>query len=82
VDVLVLNCGSSSLKAAVVSAATGEQSFVGLAERLGEPGARLAYVADGEAGEVALDGGRHDAAMTAVLSALSCGGRMDGLAGV
>jgi acetate kinase len=37
-DVLVVNCGSSSLKAAVLDAASGERRVEVLAERIGEPG--------------------------------------------
>ena len=39
--VLVLNCGSSSVKWAVVDPASGETSVSGLAERLGGPDARI-----------------------------------------
>ena len=39
--VLVLNCGSSSVKWAVVDPATGETLTSGLAERLGSADARV-----------------------------------------
>ena len=68
-DVLVLNCGSSSIKAAVVCAETGKPAFDGIAERLGSPEARLKYTANGARGEVALGVGDHAAAMTAILDA-------------
>ncbi|MCD8547392.1 MAG: acetate kinase [Aeromonadaceae bacterium] len=41
--VLVLNCGSSSLKFAVVDPATGEQHLTGLAEALGLPEAEISW---------------------------------------
>lgn len=41
--VLVLNCGSSSLKFAVVDPATGEQYLTGLAEALGLPEAEISW---------------------------------------
>ncbi|MDX6204804.1 MAG: acetate kinase, partial [Frankiales bacterium] len=40
-SVLVLNCGSSSVKWAVVDPGSGETSSSGLAERLGGPDARI-----------------------------------------
>lgn len=81
-DVLVLNCGSSSIKAAVVCAETGKPAFDGIAERLGSPEARLKYTANGARGEVALGVGDHAAAMTAILDALAKTGLAEGLAGV
>ncbi|WP_424952787.1 acetate kinase [Deinococcus sp.] len=39
--ILVLNCGSSSVKFALLRPSSGEQALSGLAERLGSPGARL-----------------------------------------
>jgi acetate kinase len=42
-NVLVLNCGSSSLKFAIINARSGEQVISGLAERLGENEAQLKY---------------------------------------
>jgi len=38
---LVLNCGSSSVKFALIHPETGEQALSGLAERLGRPDARM-----------------------------------------
>lgn len=81
-DVLVLNCGSSSIKAAVVCAETGEAGFEGIAERLGSREARLTYTANADEGSVALGVGDHAAAMTAVLDVLASTRLADGLAGV
>ena len=41
--VLVVNCGSSSLKFAIVDPATGEQYLTGLAEALGLPEAQISW---------------------------------------
>lgn len=46
--VLVLNCGSSSLKFAILNAATSEEIFSGLGERLGENTPLLKYTFQGE----------------------------------
>ncbi|MFA0411618.1 acetate/propionate family kinase [Vibrio splendidus] len=46
--VLVLNCGSSSLKFAVVDAETGAEHLTGLAECLGLPEARMKWKLDGK----------------------------------
>ncbi|MCA9980837.1 MAG: acetate kinase, partial [Anaerolineales bacterium] len=40
-NVLVINCGSSSLKFAVIHSASGQRLMTGLAERLGDPEAVL-----------------------------------------
>ncbi|MAZ65574.1 MAG: acetate kinase [Kangiellaceae bacterium] len=46
--VLVLNCGSSSIKFAIIQAATGEQPFSGIAERLHSAEALLKFEIYGE----------------------------------
>ena len=55
--VLVLNCGSSSLKFAVLSAEDGEELLSGLAECLGNMDARIKYKLQGNKAEAALGGG-------------------------
>ncbi|MCV6575484.1 MAG: acetate kinase, partial [Cohaesibacter sp.] len=40
-DVIVLNCGSSSIKFAIINAQSGESQFSGLAENLGNDDARI-----------------------------------------
>ncbi len=52
--VLVLNCGSSSLKFAVIDAATGEDYISGLAECFGLEDSRIKWKANGEKGEASL----------------------------
>jgi acetate kinase len=41
--VLVLNCGSSSIKFAIIEAKTGAAPLHGLAENLGTPSSRLRF---------------------------------------
>lgn len=55
--VLVLNCGSSSLKFAVLSAENGEEELSGLAECLGNMDARIKYKVQGNKAETSLGGG-------------------------
>ncbi|WP_341501411.1 acetate kinase [Gallaecimonas sp. GXIMD4217] len=52
--VLVLNCGSSSLKFAIVDGDSGQEQLSGLAECLGQMDARIKYKADGQKRQVAL----------------------------
>ena len=46
--VLVLNCGSSSLKFAIVDAESGDELLSGLSECLGLPEARIKWKLDGK----------------------------------
>ena len=50
---LVLNCGSSSVKFALLQVETGETALSGLAERLGSPEARLVLARNGQKTESA-----------------------------
>ncbi|MBA2816595.1 acetate kinase [Candidatus Pantoea persica] len=52
--VLVLNCGSSSLKFAILNAASGEEHLSGLAECFHLPEARIKWKQDGEKHEAPL----------------------------
>lgn len=52
--VLVLNCGSSSLKFAIMDAATGEAHVSGLAECFGLENSRIKWKANGEKNEAQL----------------------------
>lgn len=69
--VLVINCGSSSIKYALVPAAPDQPRLAGLAERLGGVDARLTGV-DGTGGEFScpLHGADHAEAMAAILERL------------
>lgn len=55
--VLVLNCGSSSLKFAIIDAVNGEEHISGLAECFHLPEARLKWKMDGKKEEAALGAG-------------------------
>lgn len=55
--VLVLNCGSSSLKFAVIDATTGDEKLSGLAECLHLDDARIKWKLDGEKGNADLGTG-------------------------
>ena len=55
--VLVLNCGSSSLKFAILNAASGEEHLSGLAECFHLPEARIKWKQDGEKHEAPLGAG-------------------------
>ncbi|WP_409420550.1 acetate kinase [Pseudaeromonas sp. ZJS20] len=62
--VLVLNCGSSSLKFAVIDAASGEEQLSGLAECLQLDDARIKWKLDGNKGSAELGAGAaHQAAL-------------------
>ena len=64
-SVLVINCGSSSLKFVLLDPETGEVALKGLAERLGQPGAHVLFKGD-EGYEFDLQQGAHSEAMQAV----------------
>lgn len=55
--ILVLNCGSSSLKFAIIDADNGTKQLSGLAECFNLPEARIAWKIDGAKQEAALDSG-------------------------
>ncbi|WP_028775197.1 acetate kinase [Shewanella waksmanii] len=52
--VLVLNCGSSSLKFAIIDAATGEDQISGLAECFGLEDSRIKWKVDGKKADASL----------------------------
>jgi acetate kinase len=72
--VLVINCGSSSLKFAAIDPRTGVAALTGLAERLGSPEASLSARLGEDRHGVTLAGGGHEAAMRAVLDVLDASG--------
>jgi len=61
--VLVLNCGSSSLKFAIVDAVTGDEHLTGLAECLHLPEARIKWKLDGKHEAQLGDGAAHEEAL-------------------
>jgi acetate kinase len=70
--VLVFNCGSSSIKFALVDEANGQSLLTGLAERLGTDGANLEWKRGNDKGEQAITGGTdHRAAMQTIVEVLN-----------
>ncbi|MCF2858072.1 acetate kinase [Pseudoalteromonas sp. SMS1] len=62
--VLVLNCGSSSLKFAIIDSHSATEHLSGLAERLGEASPQIKYKINGEKHTVALaNGDAHEVAI-------------------
>lgn len=68
--VLVLNCGSSSLKFAVIDPQSGEEVCKGLAERLGQEGGMVKVKYRGDTEESALSPSSHEAALIYIEQAL------------
>ncbi|WP_407572274.1 acetate kinase [Deinococcus altitudinis] len=67
---LVLNCGSSSVKFALLQAESGETALLGLAERLGGPEARLVLTRGGQKTESAHPDVSYAGVFTLLLSEL------------
>ena len=69
--VLVLNCGSSSLKFAIIDAQTGREQLSGLAECFYLPDTRISWTLDGQKGSSDLgDGAAHQQALDFIVSSL------------
>jgi len=68
--VLVVNCGSSSVKFAVFAGSGRDPLLSALAENLGQPESRLIVKEKGEKTETSLDGGSHDVALQKLLAVL------------
>ena len=81
-NVLVLNCGSSSAKFAVIDPETGREHVSGLAQRLGSAEASLDWKIDGKKQARAIPGAGHDAALRAAVALLDELGLAAGLGGV
>lgn len=79
---LVLNCGSSSLKFAVLQPITGECAIQGLAERLGSDQASVSYQVNENKNKVALSSGDHQGAISAVIELLKEHELLDSIKGV
>ncbi len=66
--VLVLNCGSSSVKFALIEPDSGSREFTGLAERVGTPQASIRFDVDGERTTVSeLPDGSHRGCLALIL---------------
>ncbi len=81
-NVLVLNCGSSSAKFAVLDAATGEEHLSGNAQRLNSNEATLDWKHGGQKHSRPLPGADHGVALRAALEQMSAAGLTASLAGV
>jgi acetate kinase len=80
--VLVLNCGSSSAKFAVIDPSTSRELLSGIAQRLGSPEATLDWKREGVKHSQPIAGAAHEAALRAVVTLLHELGLADDLIGV
>jgi acetate kinase len=69
-NVLVLNCGSSSAKFAVIDVSDGRERISGIAQRLGSPQASLDWKHQGRQDSRPVPGADHDHALRAVVDLL------------
>ncbi len=81
-NVLVLNCGSSSAKFAVIDPSTKAEHVSGIAQRLGSSEASLDWKVNGTKQSRPLPGAGHEAALRAVVGLLKDLGLADALLGV
>jgi acetate kinase len=81
-NILVLNCGSSSAKFAVLETVHGQELISGIAQRLGSPEASVDWKLDGKKGTRALPGADHAAALRAVVELLRASELADGIGGI
>ncbi len=66
-DVIVLNCGSSSIKFAVMNVETGQASLTGVAENLGNADARVKFKASGQSSSLSLpENANHQQALSSI----------------
>jgi acetate kinase len=80
--VLVVNCGSSSVKFGVFAGTGREPLLSALAENLGQPESRLVVKEKGEKTEMSLDGGSHDVALQKLLGILDQKGWLNSVVAV
>ncbi len=80
-NILVINCGSSSIKFALVNEAHSQFTLSGLAERLGTPDAVLHWKRGEEKDSLMLPGGDHRAALHQLLPLVqeTVGGKLHGI---
>jgi acetate kinase len=82
-QILVINCGSSSLKFAVIDPAARTELVSGLAQRLGSPEASVTWKdSSGRKYEDAIPGGDHAKAMREVYDGLKARGIASSIAGI
>jgi acetate kinase len=82
VNILVLNCGSSSAKFAVIDSVSGEERISGMAQRLGSAQASLDWKFAGQKRSKILHHAEHDAALREVGELLSEMGLAETILGV
>lgn len=80
--ILVVNCGSSSVKFAVIDPAAGSNLLVGLGQRLGGPQAGLSWSAGTEKGERVMPGAGHAEIISAVVELLKDRGLLAAVQGI
>ena len=80
--ILVLNCGSSSVKFAVIDAHSGEEHVTGLAQRLGTEKASLDWKVAGQKESQSIAGADHDRALRTAVDLQGRHGLAGGLAAV
>lgn len=68
--ILVINCGSSSLKFALINGRTEARLITGLAERLGTPEANLSWKTPNHSGKHTIAQANHQAAMEQIIALL------------
>jgi acetate kinase len=81
-NTLVINCGSSSLKFAVINPENGECCLQGLAERLGTKQASLTFNDNEKNQTITLTDSDHQAAISAVIDTLTDHNLLETLTGV
>jgi acetate kinase len=81
-NILVLNCGSSSAKFAVLDAMTGEEALSGNAQRLGSADATLDWKRHGQKHTRTMPGADHNQALRAAVELLRTEGLESSLGGV
>ena len=81
-NVLVLNCGSSSAKFAVIDSSTGEERISGIAQRLGSPSASLDWKYAGQKRSKVLHHCEHQAALREIGELLDEVGLSEHIAGI
>ncbi|WP_422474242.1 acetate kinase [Endozoicomonas sp. ALB032] len=81
-SILVINCGSSSLKFAVINPTTEEEKINGIAERLDSSEAVLRWKVKGEKGSQALGLAAHEAALEALMGLLREEGLVEGISAI
>ncbi|MBI5609280.1 MAG: acetate kinase [Deltaproteobacteria bacterium] len=81
-NILVLNCGSSSAKFAVIDSASGIERLTGIAQRLGSPEASLDYSHSGQKHSQNLPGADHERGLRAAVQVMDDLGLRQSLGGV